>query len=134
MAADAEGNVGETGRAATSGSSTTKANLGNRDGQLLAQIARIENNPLFKQLDRERTRLGCTLSVVMAGVYFGFILCVAFLPRALGTPLSAGTVVTWGILVGLGIIAFGFLLTVAYVYLANSRFDRLSEKLLEDLK
>lgn len=94
----------------------------------------IQNHPAFRQLASERTRLGVSMSIVMAAAYFAYILTIAFWPRLLGHPLWDGTVITWGVLVGVGLIAFGFLLTAVYVQRANSRFDQLGQILLEDLR
>jgi uncharacterized membrane protein (DUF485 family) len=94
----------------------------------------IQNHPAFRQLASERARLGVGMSIVMAGTYFAYILTIAFRPQLLGHPLWSGTVITWGVLIGLGLIALGFLLTAVYVRRANSRFDRLSQLLLEDLR
>ncbi len=38
----------------------------------------------------------------MLASYFAFILVIAFDPKLLGSPLSAGSVTTWGIPAGLG--------------------------------
>lgn len=94
----------------------------------------IQDHPAFRQLVSERARLGVGMSIVMAAAYFAYILTVAFWPRLLGHPLWNGTVITWGVLIGVGLIALGFLLTAVYVRRANSRFDRLSQLLLEDLR
>jgi uncharacterized membrane protein (DUF485 family) len=94
----------------------------------------IQNHPAFKQLASERARLGVGMSIVMATTYFTYILTVAFWPRLLGLPLWDGTVITWGFLIGVSLIGLGFLLTAIYVRRANSRFDRLSQHLLEDLR
>ncbi|MGY3482822.1 uncharacterized membrane protein (DUF485 family) [Bradyrhizobium sp. USDA 4011] len=94
----------------------------------------IQQHPTFRQLASERARLGVAMSIVMAAAYFTYILTIAFWPRLLGYPLWSGTVITWGVLVGVGLIALGFLLTAVYVRRANSRFDSLSQLLLEDLR
>ena len=94
----------------------------------------IQQHPTFRQLASERTRLGVGMSIVMAASYFAYILTIAFWPRLLGYPLWNGTVITWGVLIGVGLIALGFLLTAVYVRRANSRFDSLSQLLLEDLR
>ena len=94
----------------------------------------IQNNPAFRQLASERKRLGVGMSIVMAAAYFAYILTIAFWPRLLGHPLWSGTVITWGVLIGVGLIALGFVLTAVYVRRANSRFDRLSQLLLEDIR
>lgn len=94
----------------------------------------IQDHPAFRQLASERTRLGVGMSIVMAATYFAYILTIAFWPLLLGYPLWSGTVITWGVLIGVGLIALGFVLTAVYVRHANSRFDSLSQHLLEDLR
>ncbi|MFB9266937.1 DUF485 domain-containing protein [Bradyrhizobium erythrophlei] len=94
----------------------------------------IQHHPAFRQLASERTRLGVGMSIVMAAAYFAYILTIAFWPRLLAYPLWSGTVITWGVLIGVGLIALGFLLTAVYARRANSRFDSLSQLLLEDLR
>ena len=70
----------------------------------------------------------------MAVIYFAYILTIAFDPQALGTPIASGTVMTWGLVAGVGVILSGFLLTALYVVLANARFDVLNERLMEDVR
>jgi uncharacterized membrane protein (DUF485 family) len=94
----------------------------------------IQDHPAFKQLASERTRLGVGMSIIMAATYFSYILTIAFWPRLLGHPLWDGTVITWGVLIGVGLIALGFLLTAVYVRRANSRFDRLNQLLMEEFR
>jgi uncharacterized membrane protein (DUF485 family) len=94
----------------------------------------IQNNAAFRQLASERARLGVGMSIVMATAYCAYILTIAFWPRLLGYPLWSDTVITWGVLIGVGLIALGFLLTALYVRRANSRFDRLNQLLLEDYR
>ena len=66
----------------------------------------IQDHPAFKRLARERARLGVGMSIVMAAAYFAYILTIAFWPRLLGHPLWSGTVITWGLLIGVGLIVF----------------------------
>lgn len=100
----------------------------------MSALRRIECDPNFQRLTAERSRLGLWLSAVMLAAYFGYILCIAFWPQLLGTPLAEGAATTWGVLVGVLIIALGFILTAIYVRLANTRFDRLNAKILEDVQ
>jgi uncharacterized membrane protein (DUF485 family) len=97
-------------------------------------LQRIQSHPVFRQLAQERARFGVGMSIAMAAAYFAYILTVAFMPQVLGYPLWSGTVMTWGVLIGLGLIALGFALTAIYVWRANSRFDHLSACLLEDIR
>jgi uncharacterized membrane protein (DUF485 family) len=100
----------------------------------VSDIEHIKAHPAYGQLSAERLRLGLCLSATMATAYFAYILTVAFRPQALGTPLGAGTVMTWGLLAGVGVIALGFVLTALYVVYANARFDTLTQQLKEDVR
>ena len=53
-------------------------------------------------------------------------------PNALGIPLAADTVTTWGIPVGVGVIFMAFILTGVYVQRANGEFDRLNQEILNE--
>jgi uncharacterized membrane protein (DUF485 family) len=97
-------------------------------------LVKVESNPAFRTLCAARRRLGVTSAIIMAGSYFAFILTVAFSPGALGTPVANGTVITWGLVAGVAVIALGLLLTAIYVLRANARFDGLVSHLLEDVR
>jgi uncharacterized membrane protein (DUF485 family) len=93
---------------------------------------RIRTNPRFQQLVQARSGFALTLSVAMLAIYFGFILIVAFAPGFLGTPIAAGAVTTIGIPIGLFVIVAAFVLTGIYVAKANSTFDEMNKKILEE--
>jgi uncharacterized membrane protein (DUF485 family) len=95
---------------------------------------RIENNPHFKQLVDKRQHFATLLTAIMLVLYFGFILLIAFAPGWLGTPIYAGTSVTRGIPLGIGLIVVSFILTATYVIRANSEFDRLTQQLLREVR
>ena len=69
----------------------------------------------------------------MLVIYVGFILLIAFAPGWLGTPLHAGTSVTRGIPIGIGVIVISFVLTGVYVWRANSEFDRLNNAVIREV-
>lgn len=94
---------------------------------------RIATHPVFRQLAFERSCLGYSLAALLSAAYFSYILTVAFSPATLGTPIWVGAVMTWGVAVGVGLLALGFVLTVAYVLVANTRLDALSDRLREDV-
>jgi uncharacterized membrane protein (DUF485 family) len=100
----------------------------------MLDVHRIASHPLFHELVTERTRLSRGLAVTMAAAYFGYVLCIAFRPHLLGTPLADGWTTSWGIVIGVAIIALGFALTAVYVGYANARFDTLSRRLQEDVQ
>ena len=95
---------------------------------------RIEKSAKFKELVRKRQSFATLLSIVMLVLYVGFILLIAFAPAWLGAPLYAGTNVTRGIPIGVGLIVISFLLTGIYVWRANGEFDRLTRELLNEVK
>jgi uncharacterized membrane protein (DUF485 family) len=68
---------------------------------------------------------------MMLIVYFGFILLIAYAPKFLGTPLGSG-VTTIGIPIGLSVIVLAFVLTGIYVRRANSSYDGLIRKIIEE--
>ncbi len=94
----------------------------------------IEDSAYFRELVEKRQRFATFLLLIMLVVYVGFILLIAFAPGWLGTPLHAGTSVTRGIPIGIGIIVISFILTGIYVWRANSEFDRLNKAVLREVK
>ena len=97
----------------------------------MRNLAKIEQDPNYQELVRRRSSLGWTLSAIMLVVYFGFILLVAYAPKFLGTPIGTG-VTTIGIPIGLSVIVLAFALTGIYVIKANSSYDVLIRKIVED--
>jgi uncharacterized membrane protein (DUF485 family) len=95
------------------------------------ETERIAGHALFRRLVFERRCLGGVLAVAMAAVYFAYILTIAFRPSLLGVPVHTNSVVTWGIVVGVALLSFGFVLTAIYVLVANTRLDALSRHLQE---
>ena len=94
---------------------------------------RIANDPRFVELQRRRGRYAVTLSVVMLAIYYGYILVVAFWPGLLGTPLGAGTTMTIGFPIGVGVIVAAIVLTGLYVRRANTEFDRITQQLIREV-
>ncbi|EFT9451205.1 TPA: DUF485 domain-containing protein [Salmonella enterica] len=95
---------------------------------------RIEDSARFRELVEKRQRFATILSVIMLAVYISFILLIAFAPGWLGTPLHAGTSITRGIPIGVGVIVISFVLTGIYIWRANGEFDRLNNAVLHEVK
>ena len=95
---------------------------------------RIQHNPRFQELVKKRERFAWLLSAAMLGLYLIFILLIAFEPALLGTPLSAGNSITWGIPLGVGLIVSAFVLTGLYVKRANGEFDQLTQQILVEVQ
>ena len=64
----------------------------------------------------------------MLVVYYGFILMIAFDPSLLATKIGDSHT-SYGIVVGLGVMFFSFLITCTYVHKANQVLDPLTKKL-----
>jgi len=85
----------------------------------------IRNNEKFHDLVAQQSKLSWTLAVLILIVYYSFILVIAFSPDLFGIPISDGSTITWGIIIGLGVIFFTFIITGIYVHKANTSFDHL---------
>jgi len=94
---------------------------------------RIRNNPKFNELVTKRSKFAWRLAFVMLGIYYTFILVIAFSPETLGKPLGEG-VSTVGIPIGILIILLCFLLTGIYTRRANNEFDALTNEIKEDAR
>lgn len=97
-------------------------------------VERIKRHPLYAELVHKRKRFAWILTILMLIIYYGFILLIAFAPQWLAVPISAGSVTTIGIPVGVLIIVSAFVLTGIYVVRANGEFDRLTQSIREDLQ
>lgn len=93
----------------------------------------IKSNPKYHELLSKRKSFAWMLAIIMLVIYYGFILIVAFNKEFLGQPLSAGSITTVGIPIGLGVIISAFVLTGIYVSRANSEFDRLTREIKEEV-
>jgi len=97
-----------------------------------AQIESIRNNPKYQELTKKRSRFAWTLSLIMLGVYYAFIMLIAFYPEFLGTKIGSG-VMTIGIPIGIAIIIISFVLAGIYVRRANGEFDRLTQEVRDSV-
>ena len=94
-------------------------------------VARIEANPAYQELKRKRSSFGWILTILMLVVYYGFIGLIAFDKEFLARPTGSG-VTTLGIPIAFGVIIFTIVITGLYVRRANSEYDRLTAKILEE--
>ncbi len=95
-------------------------------------VQRVQSNPNYIQLVKDRTRFGWLLSGAMLIVYYGFILLIAFNKELLSIPIGDG-VMTTGIPVGLFVIVFTVFVTGIYVRHANKRYDELTDAIHRDM-
>jgi cation/acetate symporter len=93
---------------------------------------RIRANPKFRQLVRRRARLAWTLTIVVAVTFYGFVLAVAFAPGLIARPVASGSALSVGVACAGGMFVAFWLLTVAYVRLANRELDALAADVIEE--
>ena len=74
------------------------------------------------------------MATLMLVIYYSFILVVAFAPQSLATPISADTVISIGVPIGVAILITCFVFTGIYVRKANNDYDALTEKVKEAMK
>ena len=96
-------------------------------------VIRVKNSPSYKELKSKRTRLGWILTIIMLIAYYGYIAIIAFDKSLFAQRIGDG-VMTVGIPVGAGLIVFTVLITGYYVRRANTEFDELTRKILEEIK
>jgi cation/acetate symporter len=89
-------------------------------------------NPKFQRLVARRTRFAWTLTFIVLGMFYGFVLVVAFKPAILGRPIAQGSMVTIGVAVELFMFIFFWVLTAVYVRRANGEFDELTQEIVKD--
>ena len=94
------------------------------------KLDELQHLPEYKELIATRSRIVWPLAALMLLVYYAYILVIAFKPELFATRIGEGHT-TLGIVIGLGLIFFSFLLTGIYVHKANSKLEPLTKKLLE---
>ncbi|BCK88425.1 inner membrane protein YjcH [Sideroxyarcus emersonii] len=94
--------------------------------------SKIQSNPKYLQLVRQRDTLAWTLSAVVCVMYFGFTLMIAFAPDVLTQPIAADSVIPLGMLMGVGVILASCVLTGVYVYKANQTFDPIVSEIVRE--
>ena len=97
-----------------------------------AVYERIRRNPKFDELVARRSRFAWTLSAIVLGIYFTFIMVVAFNPKLLATPIASGATTTVAIPIGVGMVLLFWLLTGVYIHRANRDFDVLNSEILKE--
>jgi len=96
-----------------------------------AEVARIQTDPRFREIERKRNAFSWTLCLIMLAAYFTFILLVAFGGKLVATPVWG--VVTLAFPIGLGVIVLAIVLTGVYVMRANGEYDDLTRQLVSSM-
>jgi len=67
-------------------------------------------------------------------VHTPFIWTAGTRPDLLGRKVSEGGITTWGIYAGIAVIVFSFLITLAYVWLANGYFEKTTREVVREVQ
>ena len=89
---------------------------------------KIKSSATYRELVRKRSKLGWTLTALVLVVYYGYVLLIAFDKDLLAAKMGAG-VMTWGMPIGLFVIAFTVVITGLYVRHANRNYDELTDQI-----
>src|ERR1700744_5032887 len=87
--------------------------------------------PAFRALVSARAKMRWSLSIVTLTIFFGFLALISMARDALGVN-PGGTIIPFGMIIALLMIAIVVVLTGFYVQQSNSRFDKLSRALKEE--
>ena len=98
-----------------------------------AVYEQIRSNRKYPLIVARRRRLAGSLAAIVLGLFFAFILVVAFYPRLLATPVSDGSVTTVAVPLGVAMIVLFWLLTGFYVMRAKRDFDSIKNEILSEV-
>ena len=107
-------------------------NLTGRTFMSVLIASKIQKNPKYLQLIKQRDTLSWTLSAIVCIMYFGFTLMIAFTPGILTQPIAADSVIPVGMLLGVGVIIASCILTGIYVFIANNTFDPIVNEIVRE--
>ena len=93
----------------------------------------IRTNRKYPVMVARHRRLAGTLTAVVLGLFFAFILVVAFAPKILAVPLVDGGVTTVAVPLGLAMVVIFWLLTGLYVLRAKRDFDQMKDEILREV-
>ena len=91
---------------------------------------RIRTNPKFDELVSKRSNFAWMLTAIVLGLYFIFIMIVAFNPMLLATPIWQGGTASIAWPIGAGLILLFWLMTGLYVRRANTEFDDINAEIV----
>lgn len=97
------------------------------------RVEQVLAHPKFKRMAMQKSILGWTFSAVIFFVYVAFILTIGINPQLFATKISPDGVTTWGIYIGVFVIVFSFISTAIYVYIANGKFENMTQEVIHEV-
>ncbi|MBP8813344.1 MAG: DUF485 domain-containing protein [Laribacter sp.] len=92
----------------------------------------VKASPAFRELAQKRSLTAWSLTAIVLGTYYCYMLVVALRPDILHAPLAEGGMLTVGVPVAALIIVFSWAMTGVYIWRANGEFDRLNRAIIEE--
>ncbi len=90
-------------------------------------------NKNFQRLVAVRRWVAWSFLLLLLGLYLAFGLLSVYSPAFLARPVFADGVVPFGVIMGYGILATTFILTLVYVRIANRFFEPLEQKIIAEV-
>lgn len=97
------------------------------------RVEQVLAHPKFKRMAMQKSILGWTFSAVIFFVYVAFILTIGINPQLFATKVNPNGVTTWGIYIGVFVIVFSFISTAIYVYIANGKFENMTQEVIREV-
>ena len=94
----------------------------------------ILSNKNFQRLVTVRRWVSWSFLLFLLGFYLAYGLLSVYLPAFLARPLFTGGVVPIGVAMGYAVLAMIFILTLAYVWIANGLFEPLGQKITTEVE
>ncbi len=97
-------------------------------------VHQILDDPDFLELVRKKDRISSILTALELVLYFGFIALIAYNKAYLAEKISAGSSITIGIPIAVGVILISWILTGVYVFWANGKYDPMVKAVKEKME
>ena len=93
---------------------------------------RIYANPKFADLVGRRRRFAWTLTILVLGSFFSYLMIGILRPLWLMVPLYEGSITTIGYPLGAALVVLAWVSTGIYIRRANNEFDPQCEEILRE--
>lgn len=91
-------------------------------------VHQILEDPEFKALASQKNSVSLILTVLELVLYFGFIALIAYNKPFLAQKIAAGSAITIGIPIAVGVIILSWILTGVYIFWANNIYDEMVKR------
>lgn len=93
---------------------------------------KVRANPKYHELKAKRSRFAWTLAAVVLGIYYSFMMIVAFNPTVVAAKIAPGWALSIGFPIVTGIIVGAWLLTGVYIRRANGEFEEMTQQIVKE--